>query len=111
MGNIISVIGSLFSFASAFAISALAAYYITAFLIPEKSKNNFFYIVPLYPAKRYAIMLYTLAIALSFSFLFLFDGGFLFQMYVSLISVIISSQAIKVIARLRKESVMGAYRK
>jgi hypothetical protein len=105
MGEIIGVISSLISFALAFALSAMAGYYITTYLIPEKSRSKFFNIIPLYPKREYAIILYSIAIILSFSFLFLFDGGFMFQMYVCMVSMIIGSQSIKVIARVRKESV------
>lgn len=65
--------------------------------------------MPLHPLRKHAIILYTFAIALSFSFLFLFNGSRLFQAYVSLVSIMISSQVYKVITKLRKESVMGTY--
>jgi hypothetical protein len=104
VGKLILVISSLLSFAITFAISAVAAYYISAKLIPAGKRNKFYQIIPLYPKREYAIILYAIALILTISFLFLFGGGFLFQMYVSFISMIISSQIVKVIAGLRKES-------
>jgi hypothetical protein len=106
MTTIIEIIGSLISFASAFALSAVAAYYVITYLIPGKSKKKLLDIVPFYPKRGYAIILYTIAVILSFSFLFKWDGGFLFQIYVCLVSMIISSQVIKVIAKVRKESII-----
>jgi fatty-acid desaturase len=109
MEKIIVFIVSLFVLLWPFAISGGLVYSIATYLIPDKYRNKFYDIVPLYPKRRYAIILYTLALILYILFILLLAGGFVFELLFSLISMIISSQIIKIIAKLCKESVEESF--
>jgi len=76
--------------------------YVVATIIPmpERAKAKFFEIVPLYPKSKYAIMLYAAA-GIIYGILSMMGArGFLF----AILSVIIASQVVRGIAKLRKES-------
>jgi hypothetical protein len=79
----------------------VADFYIIAIVVPmpERAKEKFFDLVPLYPKRKYAVILYLMA-GIIYGLMSIEGAkGILF----SLLSVIIASQITKGIAKLRKE--------
>lgn len=85
------------------AISGGAAYFLATSLMPDRSRARFFEIVPLYPKRKYGVMLYGIATLLFLVISIEIQVNFLGNMLISLICVIVASQVVRAFAKIRKE--------
>jgi hypothetical protein len=88
------------------ALTGLILYAIATTLIPEKQKEKFYEIVPLYPKPKYSVILYSIA-AILYTLACLETSEW--HILISILSVIFASQITRGIAKIRNEDLEESY--
>jgi len=85
-------------------------YILTISIVPEKFKSKLFSIIPFFPRIKYSIILYFIS-GILYSLIVYFVGvtGQSLKFIIVILSVIISSQLVKFIAKIKKESLEESY--